>query len=130
MNTTTTKKTERDFYTKIMTALADDAEIVAFCEKKIGQLDAKKIKAKERAAEKVAEPDELMTVVEALLTDEFQTTTDVMAQIEGEDITQYKINWRLTQLVKAGKAEKTEVAIPATETSKARKVMGYRLLAD
>lgn len=121
------KITERDLYTKIMTVMADDADVVAFCEKKIGQLEAKAAKAKEKAAEKAETADELMGVVESLLTDEFQTTKDILDQIEGEDITQYKVNYRLTQLVKTGKAEKTEVTIPATEGSKARKVMGYKL---
>ena len=36
---TETKTTQKDLYARIATALADDPEIVAFCEKKIAQIE-------------------------------------------------------------------------------------------
>lgn len=36
---TETKLTQKDLYARIATALADDPEIVAFCEKKIAQIE-------------------------------------------------------------------------------------------
>ena len=50
------------------------------------------------------------------------------ARIEGEDVTVAKVTYRLTQLVKNGEAEKTELTIPGAEGQKARKVQGYKLI--
>lgn len=36
---TETKTTQKDLYARIITAMADDPEIVAFCEKKIAQIE-------------------------------------------------------------------------------------------
>jgi hypothetical protein len=107
-----------------------DAEVVkAFCDKEIASLDAKAAKAKERAAAKKAEADVLMGQVEAALTDEFQVIADIAATVAAEnaDATVSKVTFRLTKLVEAGVAEKTQVTIEKTETTKARKVQAYRL---
>ena len=106
-----------------------DAEVVkAFCDKEIASLDAKAAKAKERAAAKKAEADVLMGQVEDALTDEFQVIADIAAAVAevNADATVSKVTYRLGKLVEAGTAEKTQVTIPATETSKARKVQAYR----
>lgn len=108
-----------------------DADLMAFCENEINLLDKKAAKAKETAAKKKAAGDELTDAVAmALSTDKFETIADIAAKIDGPDVTVSKVTYRLTQLVKAGKAEKSEVTIPATETSKARKVCAYRAIAD
>lgn len=109
-----------------------DAETVkAFCDKEIASLDAKAAKAKERAAAKKAEADILMTQVEDALTDEYQTIADIAAAVAAvnADATVSKVTYRLTKLVEAGVAEKTQTTIPATENSKARKVQAYRAVA-
>ena len=109
-----------------------DAETVkAFCDKEIASLDAKAAKAKERAAAKKAEADGLTDLVAAALTDEFQVIADIAAAVaeSDADATVSKVTYRLGKLVEAGKAEKTQVTIPATEGSKARKVQAYRALA-
>ena len=106
-----------------------DAEVVkAFCDKEIASLDAKAAKAKERAAAKKAEADVLMGQVEAALTDEFQVIADIAAAVAAEnaDATVSKTTYRLTRLVEAGVAEKTQITIPATENTKTRKVQAYR----
>jgi hypothetical protein len=112
-----------------------DADVViAFCEKEIASLDNKAAKAKERAAAKKAEADVLYDqVADALNADEFQTIADIAAAVAevNADATVSKVTYRLTKLVEAGAAEKTDITIPATEGTKARKVKGFRLvLAD
>ena len=107
----------------------DAAVVTAFCDKEIAALDSKAAKAKERAAAKKAEADVLMGQVEEALTDEFQVIADIAAAVAGvnADATVSKVTFRLTKLVESGAAEKTQVTIPATETTKARKVQAYRL---
>jgi hypothetical protein len=101
-------------------------DVVAFAENEIALLDKKAVKAKERAATKKAEGDELTEVVKSLLTDEWQTAKEITAQIEGEDITQNKVIARVTKLINAGVAVKEQVSVPDAD-GKATKKMGYRL---
>ena len=119
------KITKREMYEAIAEAMKtgecryDPAEVISFCENEIDLLDKKAAKAKERAAAKAAEGDILTALVRAALTtDEFKSIADVTA----------KVSYRLSSLVKAGEAEKSEITIPATETSKKRTVNGYRRL--
>ena len=128
------KITKREMYEAIKetfetgTCKFDAATVTAFCDKEIAALDAKAAKAKERAAAKKAEADVLMGQVEDALTDEFQVIADIAAAVAevNADATVSKVTYRLGKLVEAGAAEKTQVTIPATETSKARKVQAYR----
>ena len=108
----------------------DAATVVEFCDKEIASLDSKAAKAKERAAAKKAEADVLMDQVRDTLTGEFQTIADIAAAVAevNADATVSKETYRLTKLVESGVAEKTQVTIPATETTKARKVQAYRLV--
>ena len=104
-----------------------DKAVAEFCANEIALLDKKAEKAKERAATKRAEGDALTDAVRGALTGEFESIADIAARIEGEDVTVSKVQYRLTQLVKAGEAEKEQITVPATETTKARKIMGYRI---
>lgn len=106
----------------------DTAELIAFAKNEIVLLEKKAAKAKETAAAKKAEADELYEAVEAVLTDEYQTIADVTAQIEGEDVTPAKVGYRLRKLVENGVAEKDEISVPATNGGKARKLAAYRLV--
>ena len=134
------KITKRDMYEAIK-GLADsgalhmqdfnedisDSAVAEFCEKEIALLDKKAAKAKETAAKKKAEGDELTDAVRAVLSpDEFQSIADVAAQIEGEDVTVSKVTYRLTQLVRNGEAEKQEISVAGGEGQKSRKIMAYR----
>ena len=138
-----TKMTKRNFYEAMINFAngdefayaTEDGNVVVtedairnFAEHEIELLDKKADKAKASAKAKNAATDELTDAVAAVLNDEFQTIADVTAQIEGEDVTTSKVQYRLNSLVKAGQAEKSEVTIPATEGRKARKVMAYRLV--
>lgn len=131
------KITKREMYEAIKETFEtgsckyDAATVTAFCDKEIAALDAKAAKAKERAAAKKAEADVLMGQVEDALTDEYQVIADVAAAVAGvnPDATVSKVQYRLNKLVEAETAEKTQVTIPASAGSKARKVMAYRLIA-
>lgn len=132
------KITKREMYEAIKETFEtgsckfDAATVTAFCDKEIAALDAKAAKAKERAAAKKAEADVLMGQVEDALTDEFQTIADVTVAVSAinEDATTSKVQYRLGKLVETGAAVKEQITIPATETTKARKVMAYRLCQD
>ena len=103
--------------------------LAAFAENEIALLDKKAVKAKERAAQKRAEGDELTDAVRsAMSADTFEPIADIAARIEGEDVTVAKVTYRLTQLVKNGEAEKSELTIPGGEGQKSRKVQGYKLI--
>ena len=116
----------------VMAFAAEEGDVVvstealeAFAKNEIALLDAKAAKAKERAAVKRAEGDALTDAVREALTEEAATIADIAARIEGEDVTVGKVQFRLNQLAKNGEAIKGEITIPATEGSKARKVVSY-----
>lgn len=134
---TTTKLTKRDRYTALIVILesADivDTELVEFCKGEIALLDKKAAKAKETAAAKKTETDPLTEAIKGALAtladDVYATTPEVtaMVSVDDEDITNSKVSYRLSQLVKAGDAESTDVKVPAAEGGKARTIKGYRL---
>ncbi len=122
--------TEKDFYNTIKDAMADNADVVAFCDKKIAALDNKAAKAKERAAKKAAEGDAITEAIVAVLTAEAQTNADILDQIEtDEDVTVAKIAYRTDKLAKAGRAVKTEVIV-ADDNGKKRKLVAYTAAAE
>lgn len=124
------KLTKKDYYAALRTMVegiemvgdipAD--EVLAFIDKTVEQIDAKAARAKEKAAEKKTEGDELRAAVEAILTDELQTIDAITAQVESEDVTKSKVTARLTQLVKTDIARKEQV-----KDESGRKVMAYAL---
>lgn len=123
------KMTKRDYFNAISNAISSMesvdgvaiADVQAFIDARVAELDKKAESAKKSAAKKRAAGDELRAQVEAVLTDELQTIDAITSQIEGEEITRAKVQARLSQLVKAGIAVKDDV-----EDGK-RKVKGYRL---
>ena len=135
-----TKITKKAFYTALVhyftendVAIADGISataVVKFAEKEIGNLDKKAAYAKSKAETKKVEGDALRDKVLAVLKeDEFQVIADVAAQIEDEDVTVAKVTNRLSNLVKAGLAESTEVTVG--ETGSKRKIKAYRaVVAD
>lgn len=126
----TEKITKRDILAMIAEKNADDALIVEFCEKEIASLDAKAVKAKERAAEKRAAGDELQGVIASLLTAEPQTAEEILAQISDEsgELTKQKVVARMTNLVKFGQASKTDVKVEVDGKTVSRKA--YTLPVD
>ena len=105
-------------------------DIQNFASKKLAALERKKEKARENAAKKRAEGDKLGKVVESVLTNEFQTADEVLAAVlevwDGDeaDATRQKVIYRLSNLVKLEKAEKTDVKVDK-RTIKAYKVVEH-----
>ena len=98
-------------------------EVLAFIDKMVEQLDAKAASAKERAAKKKADGDELREIIQGVLTADFQTIDSIVEQVGREDVTKNMVTARLTQLVKAEVAKKEQVK----EEGTGRKVMAYAL---
>ena len=107
-----------------------DAAIAEFCTNEIEHLDKKAAKAKETAANKKAEGDALTDAVRMVMsTTDFEPIATIAArvEIEGEEVTASKVQYRLTQLVKNGEAEKQDVEVVDGDNKK-RKIKGYRLI--
>lgn len=121
------KLTKKDYYGMlkdiILTSDVDNKEeLEAFIDRQIEIIDNKAEKAKERAAEKKAEGDELRAAIKSVLTEDYQSADDILAQLEGEDLSKAKIIARLTQLVNNGDAEKAQA-----KAEDGKKFMTYRL---
>ena len=123
------KITKRDNFNTIVEVLtaAGREDLAAVITHEIELLDNKAAKAKATAAKKKSEGDELTAAVEAVLTDELATIADITEKVDGEDVTVAKVQYRLTQLVKNGKACKEQITIEATDGGKARKIMAYKI---
>ena len=105
------------------------ADLAEFAENEIALLDKKAVKAKERAAAKRAEGDELIDAVRAAMSFEvFESIADIAARIEGDDVSAAKVQYRINQLVKAGEAVKEQATVSGGEGQKARKLMTYKLI--
>ena len=100
-----------------------ESMLIDFIDSQIEQIQTKAEKSKERAAAKKAEGDELRKTVQSLLTNEYQSIDDIIAQIDDEDVTRSKITARLTQLVKAEIVEKD-----SRKSEEGKKQMVYRLV--
>ena len=100
--------TNREMYEQIKGKLTD-AEEIAFIDTQIAALDRKAAKAKERAAAKKAEGDELRETIFNVLTEEPQTIAQIIAAVGIEDLTPAKVTSRLGQLVALEKVAKEKV---------------------
>ncbi len=106
------KMTRVEILNRIKEKNADDEVIVSFCDKEIAAQGVKAEKARARAAAKRAEGDELRAAVASVLTDKPMIAEEVLAAMpETEGLTKAKVVARLTQLVKAGEAVKSEVTV-------------------
>ena len=117
------KVTKKEKFEIIMNAMADNAEIVEFCENEIAALERKALKAKERAAKKKAEGDELKDIVFGCLTSEVKTAADVVEEIlaTGYETSVGKVIYRLNALAKDGVAVKAAIVIETEEGKKAKR---------
>lgn len=127
------KLTKKDYYVMLKDIVRGDTnsemtsgqlDLINFIDKQIASIETKAEKAKEKAAEKKVNGDELREVVQSVLTDEYQTIDTIVSQIEGEEITKAKVTARLTSLVKAGLATKSD--LKNEETGKTQKA--YKLI--
>lgn len=132
----TTKVTKREMY-EVIRAIAEgsdrnsevtDEMIVEFCNKEIASLEAKAVKAKERAEQRKAEGDELTEAVYTALNDEYQPIATIAEKViaDNEEATVGKVQYRLKVLVDTGRAEKQEITVE--NNGEKSKKMGYRAL--
>ena len=128
------KITKREMYESIIAMMNggeqkyEASAYIDFCQNEIDLLDKKAAKAKERAAAKRAEGDELTDAVRAALGEDFESIADIAARVDFPDVTVAKVTYRLGQLVKNGEAEKKELTIDGGEGQKKRKVQGYKAI--
>lgn len=127
------KYTKHDKLTHIKAILSqvetdayDIPALIEFVENEMGALERKAAKAKETAAAKKAERDELCDAVLAVLNAEPQTREQITEQVEGEEVTVAKVGARLNKLVAQGAVVKTEVASTSASGKKSTK-MAYAL---
>lgn len=124
------KVTKRDYFNAIRVMVENsDAvgeytveEVLDFIDKQVAQLDAKAVKAKEKAVEKKAEGDELREKVFELVNSDWQTADDLTEALGDEEVSRAKIVARLTQLEKAGRIVKA-----TAKMDDGKKRMVYRL---
>ena len=119
------KMTKKEYFEAIIKVLSEDnhIDLINFCQDQIVLLDNKSKKAKEKAVEKKANGDALRQLVQDTLTQEYQTISEIYSKIGNqEQYSKAKVTSRLTQLVKAGLADKTDIK---TEN---RTVKGYKLV--
>ena len=122
------KLTDKAIYTAIVEGTFEDLDVdtvVTWAEKKIAQIEHKAAKAKETAAKKRAEGDELTAAVLAAVTGEFQTIGDIAANVDAADVTVSKVSYRLNAAAKAGTLEKGEITLDGEKGK--RKVVAYKL---
>ena len=107
------KSTKAEVIGVIMEAMADNADVVAYCENELALIENKRVKAKERQDKKRAEGDELQASVASVLTSDPATRDDILvAVIEAtgnEELTVGKIQSKLNNLVKFDQASKCTV---------------------
>lgn len=104
-----------------------DEAVAEFCANEIDLLDKKTAKAKERAAAKRAEGDELTEqIYDVLSSDEFMTIPEIVKALGDEDVSAQKASYRLRTLMSENRAEKTEVSVPGADGGKASKKVAYR----
>ena len=128
--------TKMDKYKMIEDILAtvdnDNVEmLIEFVKAEQTALANKASKAKERAAEKKTEIDELGNAVLNVLTSEPMTRDEVFALVDNSDetVSVAKVGARLTRLVELGKVEKTEVKATSASGKKTTR-MAYNLIVN
>ena len=128
------KITKLDNFVTIRDFLAEQgrddlADVMAH---EIDLLDHRATKARERAAAKREEVDELTTrIFETLNTDNFMVINDIMNALVAEypEITPRKIATRLARLHANNSIVKEYVTVPDAE-GKNRKILGYKVIAE
>lgn len=128
-----TKAQKFEMIEEILTGIeTEDAKmLVEFVQSEKAALARKAAKAKEKAAEKKTEIDELGEVVLSVLNAEPKTRDEVFALVEfdGVEISVAKIGARLTRLVELGKVQKSEVK-GITASGKKTTRMAYSLVSE
>jgi hypothetical protein len=126
------KITERDIYNGIINGTIDGDVLVEFAEKKLAQLDHRNEKAKERSAAKREAGDALTERVYGLLGSEPKSREQVLDEliaagdVDENELTLGKVGYKLSSLVRDGRAVKSESSV-AGEDGKNRRIVVYSL---
>jgi hypothetical protein len=116
----------------LKTTGGDNADmLIEFVQSEQAALARKATKAKEKAAEKKTEIDDLGNAVLGVLTIDPRTRDEVFALVAdfADDVSVAKVGARLTKLVEAGSVVKSEVKA-VTASGKKTTRMAYALSAD
>jgi hypothetical protein len=110
------KPTKNEILDIILEAMADNADVVEYCETEKASLAKKAAAAKARAEEKRAAGDELRAAVEEILKNatEAMTRDDILAAIDNAEeleLTAAKVGNRASELVRYGVAHKVDVKV-------------------
>ena len=131
METITKKITKADNFAElrnIVIATIEDeakkADLVAFIDKQLAELEKRKVDAAKRAEKKKAESDELTEEIFDLLGEELTTVDEVVVALDNEEITRAKVTSRLGKLVKEGRVVKEAVKVDG------KKRMAYRVAGE
>ena len=131
METITKKITKADNFAElrnIVIATVEDeakrADLVAFIDKQLAELEKRKVDAAKRAEKKKAESDELTEEIFDLLGEELTTVDEVVVALDNEEITRAKVTSRLGKLVKEGRVVKEAVKVDG------KKRMAYRVAGE
>ena len=123
-----TKRTTAVKLTEWIEMYADNAEFVEYAENELAKLDKKNAKARERAAAKRAEGDELQADVLAAITDAPQTRDDILVVVVektgNEELTVGKIQSKLNNLVESNQISKCKVKTEDGKTKTAYTIGG------
>ena len=138
--TTSKKITKKAQYSTILNILAnaeangfalpegmDYAGLSDFVNHEIELLDNKAAAAAKRAADKKVAGDQLRDRIHDVLTSEFKTIAEIVADLGDPDVSAQMVTARLKQLKDLDQIEKDSVTVPAsTEGGKSRKVAAYK----
>lgn len=105
------KITDVQMYATIKELLADNAGVVAFCDKKLAQNEARNAKTKEKRALKKAETDTFTEAVYGVLGTEPMTVKAVVEALDMEGVTNQKVISRLSELARTDRIVKTSVVV-------------------
>ena len=122
-----------DLATILSTINSDEFDIptlIDFVNTEADALARKATKAKEKAAEKKAETDNLCEAVFAKLTDEPMTRDQVADLFDDPDITPAKVGARLNKLFALGRITKGEVAATSAAGKKTTRMVYSLVAAD
>lgn len=106
----TTKITKKVMFATIADLLANNEDVVNFCNAEIALLEKRAEKEKARAAAKRANDPLLETVANAVGPD-YMSIADIVVAIDDETVTAGKVAARLAKLIDAGRVEKGDATV-------------------
>lgn len=129
------KISDKEFFENVISimttgeATLDPQEMIEKAQQKIASIERKAERAKELRAEKRAAGDELLELVKACLTNDWNIAANIAAEISektGETFSRQKISARLTKLVKDGFAVESDMIL-TKENGKKNTAKSYKL---